>query len=46
MMSTPVIGKACSVFKKGAVIGFKKEEIHVSANQTGLLLSAELVGKA
>lgn len=24
-----MIGKACSVFKKGAVIGFKKEEIHL-----------------
>lgn len=24
-----MIGKACSVFKKGAVIGYKKEEIHV-----------------
>jgi len=24
-----MIGKACSVFKKGAVIGYKKEEIHL-----------------
>jgi len=24
-----MIGKACSVFKKGAVIGFKKDEIHL-----------------
>ncbi|KAG2150416.1 carbohydrate-binding module family 12 protein [Suillus clintonianus] len=24
-----IVGKACSVFKKGGVIGFKKEEIHI-----------------
>jgi hypothetical protein len=24
-----MIGKACTVFKKGAVIGYKKEEIHL-----------------
>lgn len=37
-----MIGKASSVFKKGAVIGFKKEEIHVSAHQNMWLSSTEL----
>jgi len=45
MKSTPVIGKACNVFKKGAVIGYKKEEIHVSAHQNTFLSSTEPLEK-
>jgi hypothetical protein len=45
MKPTTVIGKSCSVFKKGAVIGYKKEEIHVSTYQNISPPSTELSGK-